>query len=30
LNGIFLFFLFLALLANRLSGGEAGAVDTGK
>jgi len=26
----FLFFLFLALLANRLSGGEAGAVDVGK
>ena len=26
----FLFFLSLALLANRLSGGEAGAVDTGK
>jgi ABC-type sugar transport system permease subunit len=26
----FLFFLALALLANRLSGGEAGAVDTGK
>lgn len=26
----FLFFLFLALLANRLSGGEAGAVDMGK
>jgi ABC-type sugar transport system permease subunit len=26
----FLFFLFLALLANRLSGGEAGAVDVGR
>jgi len=26
----FLFFLFLALLANKLSGGEAGAVDLGK